>query len=367
MNIMPGVAIENIPDTDPEPNPNPDPTPDPDPKPDPEPQDLTQKFRAWLGYWDMELDTWAYGLEGKELVGHQDSLTVGAENRAFLLDVEDTSSIHYAYYHDFLGGSMEYSVDLRDVECACAAGVYLVGTDYQECGWDSQEPGATPACPRVEVMEANKDAFKVATHPCLFGQCEPDSPTTEYLNGYGSGPNFTINSDKPFHVKTRFYSSEESIDGTDYLSLQYIETTLTQDGKNITAIQDDADTLFAVSTWLDKWMATVISNFDNGLQNDLSGQCNADCSKNYNTKYTAFRFNSKDSIGDDSNDGDQDGDGDEGELVVEGVAPSIDMCSDNRNCSACHMAHMSNKPDDKFPVCTEERSFRYTNECTKKW
>jgi len=105
-------------------------------------------------------------------------------------------------------------------------------------------------------------------------------------------------------------------------------------------------------------MTTVISNFDNGLENDLSGQCSTDCSKQYSTKYNDFKFNSRDSIIEEEEE--------PGELVIEGVAPSLDMC-DNRNCSACNMAHMSNKPDEKFAVCTEERAYRYTNECTKRW
>jgi len=56
-------------------------------------------------------------------------------------------------------------------------------------------------------MEANRDAFRVASHPCVFGECKDESPTTAYLEGYGAGANFTINSMKPFHAKTRFFSS----------------------------------------------------------------------------------------------------------------------------------------------------------------
>lgn len=68
---------------------------------------------AWLGYWDMTLPVYAMGLPDRELVGHEDSLTIGANNRAWLLDVNNTDSVEWAYYHEFVGGSLEYNVDLH--------------------------------------------------------------------------------------------------------------------------------------------------------------------------------------------------------------------------------------------------------------
>lgn len=62
------------------------------------------------------------------------------------------------------------------------------------------------------------------------------------------------------------------------MDLKYIETILTQDGRSIKARQADEETLWSIGTWLDKWMAAVISNYDNGLENELSGQCEKACS-----------------------------------------------------------------------------------------
>jgi len=107
-------------------------------------------------------------------------------------------------------------------------------------------------------------------------------------------------------------------------------------------------------------MAPVISNYDNGQENQLSGQCEKACSTNYSTKYHSLRFNSMDSIVEKDSDGENKDD--PGELVVEGLASGLDECDDPM-CSACSVAHMSNFPDDKFPICTDERRYRYTNKC----
>merc|ERR1712156_10446 len=87
------------------------------------------------------------------------------------------------------------------------------------------------------------------------------------------------------------------------------------------------------------------------------------------TKFHGLRFNSKDSIidkdDDNDDDSDGDGDGDAGELVVEGLARSLDDCDDPM-CSACSIAHMSNFPDDKFAICTDERRYKYTHQCRRR-
>lgn len=48
-----------------------------------------------------------------------------------------------------------------------------------------------------------------------------------------------------------------------------------------------------------------------------------------------------------------------------GLASSLDEC-DNKNCTACHIAHYANTPTETFPICVDETVYRYTNQC-KNW
>jgi len=114
-------------------------------------------------------------------------------------------------------------------------------------------------------------------------------------------------------------------------------------------VQDESDYLHSLSEKLQWHMAAIMSNYDAGTTNDLSGQCAAACSGG-STKYSNLRWVSNDSLIV------------EPELVIEGVAASLTECSEDA-CSACHIGHMSDKPDQKFPVCTDYTVYQYTNFC----
>jgi len=139
-----------------------------------------------------------------------------------------------------------------------------------------------------------------------------------------------------------------------------IETTLIQGADAITIIQDDASVLRAIQDKLQYKMAVVLANFDAGETNDISEVCEGE---HGDVKFSGMTWTSNDSI-DHTEDG-SDGTDEDGELIVEEVADSLDMCSD-KFCSACHMAHYSNRPDDRFPTCTDETRYKYTNECGNK-
>lgn len=78
----------------------------------------------------------AYGLPGKELTGSGDELTMGQNNRAWVLDFPNDDSVYWSYWHDYLGGSISYDIDLSAVDCACSAGIYLVQADDGDCSWN---------------------------------------------------------------------------------------------------------------------------------------------------------------------------------------------------------------------------------------
>jgi len=65
------------------------------------------------------------------------------------------------YMPNYLSGSLKYEVNVSDVGCNCAAGVFLVALDGDKCSMGEYESGGNPPdCPSVDVMKANKEGFK---------------------------------------------------------------------------------------------------------------------------------------------------------------------------------------------------------------
>lgn len=93
---------------------------------------------------------------------------MGYNNRAWVLDYPDTSTTYWSYFHNYLGGTFKFDVNLARAECQQAAGMYLVQADNENCGMNSKS-GGDPQCARVELMEANILGFKTASFPCEKG------------------------------------------------------------------------------------------------------------------------------------------------------------------------------------------------------
>lgn len=103
-----------------------------------------------------------------------------------------------------------------------------------------------------------------------------------------------------------------------------------------------------------------MANFNAGEFNDISGECST-TGADGDVIFSAMKWTSKDSM-----DKTQDNsDGGDGTLVIEEVATSLDMCNDD-NCTACHMAHWSNQPSNRFPTCTDYTQYKYSNACGNK-
>ena len=66
------------------------------------------------------------GLDGQRLTTSGNSITMGENNRGFIFDFANDESTYWNYYHQYLGGSISFDVNVSDVSCGCAAGVYLV-------------------------------------------------------------------------------------------------------------------------------------------------------------------------------------------------------------------------------------------------
>lgn len=144
-------------------------------------------------------------------------------------------------------------------------------------------------------MEANINGFKAASYPCEFDSCPDGSQTTEFAPAteYGNGADFKIDTSQKFTVRTRFFANKNDDDTAG--DLAKIETCLIQGENMITIVQDEADYLYQLSTKLQYRMPVVISNYDAGEVNELSGQCTTSCSDS-RSKMSNFRWISNDSF-----------------------------------------------------------------------
>lgn len=170
---------------------------------------------------------WVKGIDGGYLETDGSVVRLGYNNRAWVTDFADDESVYWAYWHPYLGGSLSFDVDLSEVDCNCASGIYLVQADDGTCSWGPKGDEAQPGCSRIEIMESNRLGFTTAAYPCEDGECESDSETWQRadMDTYGPGSDFTINTEMMFNVRTRF---EAVADDDDVPSqLVRIVTTLT--------------------------------------------------------------------------------------------------------------------------------------------
>ena len=111
----------------PEPTPEPDSDDDEDNEPTPTPPQPAD-FEGFVANSDQMGGDWEFyvkGLDGAELTTQGTQITIGENNRAFVTDYPYDSNVFWAYHHEYLGSSVDFDVNVADVPCACAAGVYL--------------------------------------------------------------------------------------------------------------------------------------------------------------------------------------------------------------------------------------------------
>lgn len=199
-----------------------------------------------------------------------DCITMGIENTAFIRDVTAYDTVDAAYWHAYQGGSVAFDVDVSDVGCGCAAGVYLTALDQETCSWGARADDAMPTCQSIDLMEANAKGFMTASHPMGNAGDSHCTQKAEDYDYWAYGPNsmYTIDTSKSFTVQTRFFSALDE-DGWFYESLKQIETVLSQGDKEVSLVQDCEFTT-TLGESLNGWMAMGISVYDAGLDNEIS-------------------------------------------------------------------------------------------------
>ena len=115
------------------------------------------------------------GLDDRRLSTSGNSLTMGENNRAFILDFPYDDTTYWSYWHNYFDATLTFDVDVSDVGCDCAAGLHLVALNDETCGWDAIGDDSAPQCQTIDLMKANKYGHNTAAHPCEAGVCEQES------------------------------------------------------------------------------------------------------------------------------------------------------------------------------------------------
>ena len=293
-------------------------------------------------------DNWEFfvkGLDGHPLTTMDREICMGENNRAFVLDYPYDESIYWSYWNNYFGGTLTFDVDLSEVDCACAAGVYLVQLDDENCSWDAKGADVTPQCSSIDIMEANIWGYKTTSHPCEFGSCDAQSASTATVNwtdgSYGANDYYRINASQPYNVQVKFWANQSN-------ELVKIETTLTQGSEVAVLVQDNADYLAPLASKLSYQMAMGVSSYNLDINNDIGGQCTEQCSTQ-NTRIRNLDWTMGDSIISD-------------EYLERGPAPRLDNCE--AGCTECREFSWTSTPDQPEYVCTDFTVYKYGNICS---
>ena len=164
-------------------------------------------------------------------------------NNRMYLSTSPTLDPQSFYKPNLLGGSMEYDVDLSQVSCGCVSALYTVlmpaadnnvQDPFKYC--DANQVGGH-WCPEFDIQEANRHAFHATAHECdapssngVYHNCDRGGECTadiyyEAANTYGFGSQYTINTERPFHVKVDFQETDEVFTG--------YRMTFTQEGREV--------------------------------------------------------------------------------------------------------------------------------------
>lgn len=114
---------------------------------------------------------WVKGLDNCALKTSGSTVTMGKNNRSWVTDFAQEDGVYWAYWHPYLAGSLNFDVDLSEISCCSASGIYLVNANDQECSWGEKNDSFSGDCSRIEIMEANMLGFTAASYPCEDGFC----------------------------------------------------------------------------------------------------------------------------------------------------------------------------------------------------
>ena len=235
--------------------------------------------------WDIEVDyrdrwntVFFESQDWSEATTDRSSVTISTNNH-FTIKRNAWDGHDFAAKYLLRGGSVEYDVDLSQMDCGCVAGLYLV-QDNEWCDPEAAQNGA-PQCASIDVMQANKAGFNVSANPCANGTCDGVSQCQYDMSvqgkakygddAYGPGGSL-INTDSPFSVQTEFVSTK------DYKQLWKLRTTLTQGNGMIEMEADCRDGyLSPFDVAIEGRMGFVVSNWDNRNYREHDFECKGQC------------------------------------------------------------------------------------------
>ena len=85
---------------------------------------------------------------------------MGLDNRAFITDYNNEVDTNiWTYKDNYLGGSLEFDVDVSRVPCSCATHVYLTEINDNTCSWYGKEARVIAPCASIDLMKANKSGY----------------------------------------------------------------------------------------------------------------------------------------------------------------------------------------------------------------
>jgi len=283
------------------------------------------------------------GLVDQEIEADMDELEMGPNNRAFMYGWDGEPLTH-----ELIGGTLSYDVDIEDVGCACAAGVFAVRLDDDQCTVDSFQAGVVPQCASIDIMEANKYGFNVQSLPKEFDTVDPVSQCirTVQEGEYGPSDNYTINSSQGYNVKTQFFATQNA--QGDPVDLTLIRTTLSQDGREVILEQDCPDYLNSLSWPLNNNMAIAISTYNLDLDNDVSKMnCDAICDAG-NASFRNVTFTRHDSLL-------------QSDLIWGATTERLDQCEEG--CFECRYSWYELQPENVEARCYDYTPMRFGGKC----
>ena len=176
-------------------------------------------------------------------------------------------------------------------------------------------------CPEFDIMEANIWAYRGVNHHCdepnnghytdcdRHGTCAVDVITDFPGNiPYGPGSQYTINSEREFHIKIDFTEN-------DLGEFIRYSITLSQDGRQVTMNQDCPEYLQKVTDVMKNGMTIAMSIWSSGNLDWLQhGRCQGGCGTP-DLKLKNFKFTTKNANTDDGDNSDDNNNSDDDEPV----------------------------------------------------
>jgi hypothetical protein len=152
------------------------------------------------------IDLLLKGVEDQDLSTNEREISIGEDNISYVLSQVDSDP----YQLEYVGGCLEFDVDVSQVGCACSAGIQLTPVNDQ-CTMSSVA-SFDSTCSTIDIMKANINGFEVGSDPCdeskanVFGndfQCKVVASDASPI-AYGNNQDHIINTQLPYHVTTDF-------------------------------------------------------------------------------------------------------------------------------------------------------------------